>query len=147
MEHHVDQPSSNVPTHSDKLQLANLTQQNKRLTRDILSFEVKHYQHQDELNILFNTENNSNTTILQQPLLSLPEKASQVSRTAFLSYLVEIYRAQLTKGSVIFIYDHLTNTYTSLVYDTLFNPLSDILFDFLNGLWSEIQTSDRKGVF
>ena len=32
MDHHVDQPSSNVPTHSDELQLAVFTQQNKRLT-------------------------------------------------------------------------------------------------------------------
>ena len=55
MDHDVDRPSSNVPTHSDELQLAVLTQQNKRLTREILPFEVKHYQHQDELNILLNT--------------------------------------------------------------------------------------------
>ena len=34
MDHHVNQPSSNVPTHSDELQLAVLTQQNKRLTRE-----------------------------------------------------------------------------------------------------------------
>ena len=55
MDHHVDQTCSNVPTHSHKLQLGAFTQQNKRLTREILSFEVKHYQHQDELNILLNT--------------------------------------------------------------------------------------------
>ena len=55
MDHHVDQPSSNVPTHSDELQLAVLKQQQKRLTSKFLHFEVKHYQHQDELNILLNT--------------------------------------------------------------------------------------------
>ena len=55
MDHQIDQPSSHVPTHSDELQLAVLTQQNRRLTREILPFEVKHYQHQDELNILLNT--------------------------------------------------------------------------------------------
>ena len=55
MDHHIDQPSSHVPTHSDDLQLAVLTQQNRRLTREILSFEVKNYQHQDELNVLLNT--------------------------------------------------------------------------------------------
>ena len=47
MHHHVDQPSSNVQTRSDELQLAVLTQQNKRLAREILPFEVKHYQNQD----------------------------------------------------------------------------------------------------
>ena len=46
MDHHIDQPSSHVQTHSDELQLAFLTQQNKRLRREILPFEVKHYQHQ-----------------------------------------------------------------------------------------------------
>ena len=55
MDHPVDQPSSKLPSHSHGLQLAVLTQQNKRLTREILPFEVKHYQRQDELNILLNT--------------------------------------------------------------------------------------------
>ena len=55
MDHHIDQPSSHVPTHSDELQLAVLTQQNKRLIREILPFEAKHYQHQGESNILLNT--------------------------------------------------------------------------------------------
>ena len=55
MDHHIDQLSFHVPTHSDELPLAVLTQQNQRLTREILTFEVKHHQHQDELNILLNT--------------------------------------------------------------------------------------------
>ena len=55
MDQHIDQPSSHVPTHSDEWQLAVLTQQNRRLKREILPFEVKHYQHQDELNIPLNT--------------------------------------------------------------------------------------------
>ena len=91
MDHHVDQPSSNVPTHSDRLQLIVLTQQNKRLTRDILPFEVKHYQHQDKLNNFLNTAKQHKYhffSVEQQLLLSLPEKASQVSRTAFLSSFV-----------------------------------------------------------
>ena len=46
-----------------------------------------------------------------------------------------------------FIQDPLTNTYISLIYDSLFYPLSDTLFDFLNGVWTEIQPSDRMGVF
>ena len=82
MDHHIDQTSSHVPTHSDELQLAVLKQQNKRLTREILPFEVKHYQHQDELNILFNTAKQLKYhyfAIGQRPHLSLPEKASQVS--------------------------------------------------------------------
>ena len=81
MDNHIDQPSSHVPTHSDQLQLAVLTQQNKRLTREFLLFEVKHYQHQDELNILLNTAKQLEyhyIAIEQQPHLSLPEKASQV---------------------------------------------------------------------
>ena len=150
MDHQTDQPSSNIPTHSDELQLAVLTQQNRRLTREILPFEVKHYQHQDELNILLNTAKQLKYhyfAVQQQPLLSLTEKASQVSRTAFLSYLFEIYRAQLTKGSVLFICDPLTNKYISLIYDTLFNPLSDTLFETLKGVWSKIPASDRKGIF
>ena len=82
MGHHIDQPSSHLPTHSDELQLVVLTQQNKRLTREILPFEVKHYQHQDELNILLNTAKQLKYNYFareQQPHLSLPEKASQVS--------------------------------------------------------------------
>ena len=129
MDHHIDQPSSNVPTHSDELQLDLLTQQNKRLTRKILPFEVKHYQHQYVLNILLNTAKRPKYPYFaaeQQPLLSLAENASQVSRTAFISSLVifgfifHIYGAQLTKGSVLFIRDPITNTYTSLMDDTFF---------------------------
>ena len=86
MDRHVDQPSSNVPTHPDELQLAVLKQQNKHLKRDILPFEVKHYQYQDEINVLLNTAKQLKYhyfAVEQQPLLSLPEKASQVSRIAF----------------------------------------------------------------
>ena len=86
MDHHIAQPSSHVPTHFNKPQLAVLTQQNKHLTRKILSFEVKHYQHQDELNILYNTAKQLKYhyfAIEQQPHLFLSERASQVSRTAF----------------------------------------------------------------
>ena len=131
MDHHIGHSSSNTPTHLDELQLAVLTQKNRRLTREIPPFEVKHYQHQDEFNIRLNVSKQLKCqyfAVEQQPLLPLPEKAPQVSRTAFLSYLVEIYGAQLTKGSVLFICDPLTNKYISLIYDTLFNPLSDTLF-------------------
>ena len=55
MDHYTDLAPSTVSTHSDELQLAVLTQQNKRLAREILPFEVKHYQQQDDLNILLNT--------------------------------------------------------------------------------------------
>ena len=88
MDNHIDQPFSHVPTHLGELQLAVLTQQNKRLIREILPFEINHYQHQDELNILFNTAKQLKYqyfAIEQQHHLSLPEKASQFSRTAFLS--------------------------------------------------------------
>ena len=137
--YHIHQPSSHVPTHSDELQLAVLTKQNKRLTREILPFEVKLYQHQDELNILLNTAKQLKNHYyeIEQPHLSLTEKASQISRTAFLSYSVEINGTQLTKGSVLFVCDPLTNSYISLIYDTPFHPLSETLFKFLNGIWSE----------
>ena len=150
MDHHLDQPSSNTPTQSDELQLAVLAQQKRRLAREIPPFEVKHYQHQDEYNIILNIANQIKYhffAVEQQPLLYLPEKASQVSRTAFFSYLVEIYGAQLTKGSVLFICDPLKNKNISLIYATLFNPLSDTLFEFPYGVLSELQTSDREGIF
>ena len=121
MVHHLDQPLSNIPTHSVELQLAVLTQQNKRLQEDILPFEIKYDQHQDELNILLNTAKQLKYHYYaseQQPLFSFLEKASQVSRTTFLAYIVEIYGAELTKGSVLFICDPLTIKYTSLKYDT-----------------------------
>ena len=54
MNNHIGQTSSNTDIHSDELQLAVLTQQNKRLQGDILPFEVKHYRHQDEFNLLLN---------------------------------------------------------------------------------------------
>ena len=120
MHHYTVQTSSNTDTHSDELQLAVLTQQNKRLQRDSLPLEAKHYQHQDELNLLLNVAKQLKYHYLeaeQQSLLSLPDEASQVSRTAFLSYLIEIYGAQLTKGPILFICDPLTDTYNSLVYE------------------------------
>ena len=137
MDHYTNHPSSTIPTHSDELQLAVLTQQNKRLTREILPFEVKHYQLQDELNIMLNTAKqlkNHYFTLEQQPFLSLLEKASQTSRLALQTYLIEIYGTQLTKGSILFIRDPLSDKYTSLIFDTLFNPLSDTLFEFLSGI-------------
>ena len=146
MNHYTGQTHS----HTDELQLAVLTQENKRLQHDILSFEAKHYQHQDELNLFLNVAKQLKYHCFaaqQQPLLSLPDRASQVLRTVFVLYLIEIYGAQLTKGLILFICGALTNTYISLIYDTLFNPLSDILFEFLNGIWSEIQPLDRTGVF
>ena len=100
MDHHLDQPSAHVPTHSDKLQLVVLIQQNRRLKLEILPFEFKHYQHQDELNKLLNTAKQLEYHyfgIEQQPHIALPEKASQVSQTAFRSHLIEIYGTQHTK--------------------------------------------------
>ena len=108
---------------------------------------MSYYQHQDELNVLLNTEKQLRYhyfAVEQQPHLSLPEKASEVSRNAFLLYLVEIYGTQLTQGSLLFICDSLNNKYISLISDTLFHPLSDTLFEFPNGISSEIQPSDRE---
>ena len=60
---------------------------------------------------------------------------------------MEIYGAQLTKGSMLLVCDALTNNYVSLIYDTLFNPSSDTLFDFFNGVWTKLQNSDRANAF
>ena len=54
MNHYTGQTSSNTDTHSDEIQIAVLTQQNKRLQRDILPFEFRQYQHQHELNLFLN---------------------------------------------------------------------------------------------
>ena len=98
MDHHLDQSSSSQSTQSDEIQLAVLTQQNKRLTHEILPFEVKHYQNQDDLNILINIAKQLKIhyfAVEQQPSLSLPENES---RTALLSCLSEIYGTQLQKA-------------------------------------------------
>ena len=78
--------------------------------------------------------------------LSSPH-GTKFSRIAFLSYLIEIYGAQLTEGSIIFICHPLSNTYVSLNYDTSFNPLSDTLFEFFNGVCTELQPPDRACIF
>ena len=118
MDQYTDQSSSNLQTHSDELQAAVLTQQNSLLSKEILPFTVKHYQHQDALNMLLKTAKQLKYhyfAVEQQPHLHLPKTASQVSRTAFLSYLIEIYGAQLTHGSVLFICDPLTSKFISLI--------------------------------
>ena len=61
--------------------------------------------------------------------------------------MIEIHGAQLTEGSILFIYDPLTNKNTTLIYDSLFSPLSDTLFEFLNGIYSEIQPLEREALF
>ena len=150
MDQHPEQSSSNIPTHSEELQIAILTQQNRRLISEISPFEVKHYQHRDKLNILLNIAKQLKThyfALEQQFSFSLPEKASQAPRTAFLSYLIEIHGVQLTKGSILFLCDPLTNKSKALIYDTLLNPLSDTLFEFLNGIYSELQPLDSEGLF
>ena len=114
MNHYTGQAFTNTDTHSEELQLAVLTQQNKRLQHDILPFEAKHYQHQDELNLLLNVTKQLKYHYFaaeKQPLHSLQDKASKISRTVFLLYLIEIYGAQLTKDSIPFFCDPLTNTY------------------------------------
>ena len=118
--------------HSDELQLAVLKQHNACLLKEVLPFTIKNYQHQDELNMLLYTAKQLKYhyfAVGHQPHLNLQEKASQVSRTAFLSYLVEIYGTQHTQGSVLLICDPLTKKYISL------------------NIWSEIQPSNREGIF
>ena len=144
MDYHTDQLSSNTPAHSDELQLAVLTQQNRRLTREILPFKVKHSRQQDEFKIFLYTAKQLKYhyfAVEQQPHLFLP------FFTSLSSSFFHAYGAQLTKGSILFICDPLTNKNISLIYDTLFHPLSVTLLEFLNGIWSEVQPSDRKGIF
>ena len=118
--------------------------------RDIQPFTVSHYQNQEEFNILLNTAQQPKphySSIEQQPLLSLPHKASQVSRMTFLSYLIEILGTQFTIATILFICDPLTDVHISLIYETLLNPLSDTLLEFLNGVFPELQPFDRTGAF
>ena len=94
MSRHTGLTSSKPETHSDELQLAIPTKKNKLLMHEILPLKVAQYQQQDELNLLLNTTIHliyHYFAVEQQPLLSLPEKASQVSRIAFIYYLIEIY--------------------------------------------------------
>ena len=150
MDQHPEQSSSNYQAHSDELQLVVLTQHHRHLMTEISPFDIKQYQNHDEINILLNIAKQLKAhyfTLEQQPFLSLPEKASHISRTAFLSYLIENYGKQLIKGSILFICDPITNKYTSFIYDTLFSPLSDTLFEFLNGIYAEIQPLDREVLF
>ena len=66
----------------------------KLLMHEILPLKIAQYQQQNELNLLLNTAIhpiNHYFAVEQQPLLYLPEKASQVSRIAFIYYLIEIY--------------------------------------------------------
>ena len=126
MSRHTGQTLSKSDPHTDELHSAVLKQQNKRPIHEILRFQNTQYQQQDGINLLLNTAKQFKYhyfAVEQRPLLSLPDKASQVSRTALLSYLIKNDGAQLTNGSIFFICDPLTNVYISLIYDTLFNPL------------------------
>ena len=92
MSSHTGQPSSKSDRHSEELQLVVLAQQNNRLMFEVLHFRVTQYQNQDELNILLNTAKQLKYhyfALEQQSLLNLPDKASHISRTAFLSYLID----------------------------------------------------------
>ena len=111
MDQYTDQSSSNLPILSDELQLAVVKQQNTRLTQEILPFTVKHYLHQDELNMLLNTTRQlkyNYFAVEQQPYFFTRKGITGFTNRLF-SYIVEIYGAQLTKGSVLFICDPLTN--------------------------------------
>ena len=107
MSRHTGQTQSKPDTKSEQLQLAVLTQQNNQLIHEILPFRIAQYQHQDELNLILITAKQFKHhyfTIEQQPLFSLLDRASQVSGIAFLVYLIDIYGAQLTKGSVFYLW-------------------------------------------
>ena len=128
-----------MDSHSDELQLSVLTQRNKTLIHEISPFKNAQYQQQEEMKLFLNTAKQLNYHYFAV--------ASQILRIVSLSYLIEIYEAQLTKGSIHFNSDSLNTKYFSLICDKFFNPLSDTLFGFLNGVWTELQPSDRAGTF
>ena len=104
----------------------------------------------DEINLLQNTALELKQYyfgIDQKLLLSWSETRPQHSRIAFLSYLTKSYGSQLTKDTIIFIWDPLTEGYTSLFYDILFSPLSCTLFEFFKGVKTELHTTDHKCTF
>ena len=87
MSRHSGQTSLQSDIHSDEEQLATLKQQNERLIRNIKPFGIKNFQNADKVNLLLNTAlqiKQHYFAIDHQPFLSLPEKASHVSRIAFL---------------------------------------------------------------
>ena len=105
MSRHTGQTSSKLDTNSEDIHLAVLAQLNNCLMHEILPFKVTNYQNQDELNLLLNTAKQliyHYFGVQQQLLLTLTDKASQVSRTGFQSYLIEIYGAQIRKCSILF---------------------------------------------
>ena len=133
MNHHIGQFSSNIDTHSDELYLVFLTQQNKRLLRGILSFEVNYYRHQDEINLLLQSMKQLKYpyfAVEQQPLISLPGKASQVSRTAFLIINWNLWNS--TNKVLNFFYLWSSNKHIFLSYMTLY--LTHYQIHYLNSL-------------
>ena len=53
----------------------------------------------------------------------------------------------LQKGTILFICDPLTDVYATLFHNILFNPLSYTLFEYFNGVYTELQPSDRACAF
>ena len=139
MSRHSGQTSSKLYFHSDELQLSVLTQLNKALIHEISTFKNAQYQHQEEIKLLLNTA--------KQLKYHYFAVASQILGIVSLSYLIDIYEAQLTKGSIHFNSDSFNTKYVSLICDTFFNPLSDTLLGFLNGVWTELQPSGRAATF
>ena len=92
MSRYTGQSSSQSDVHPDEPKLAILTQQNKRLLRDMKPIEVSHNQNQHELKILLYTAQQLKRHYFSVELLSLHNKASKVSRIPYLSYLIEIYK-------------------------------------------------------
>ena len=86
MNHQVDRTSSQSDSHSDDLQSAVLEQQNKHLLNDFKPFEITRFRSADKIHLLLNTALHLEQHYFgtdQQTLLSLPEKAPQVSRISF----------------------------------------------------------------
>ena len=59
----------------------------------------------------------------------------------------QLFGKQLMKGTILFIFDPITDRYNSLIYETLFHPLSGTLFDALRGLYAELHITDRWCAF
>ena len=85
MSHHNGQTSSIADTNSENNPLPILRQEENRLINDIKAFEKTNFQKAVELILLLNTElplKNHYFGIEQQPVLCMPEKASEIALTA-----------------------------------------------------------------
>ena len=135
-------------TYSDSNQMSTQRQENDYLIQEIKPFEITEIHIVAQLKILPSTTLWLKTHCFnqdQQHFHSLPKNASQIARTAFLSFLIEIYVQDLTKGAIYFIRDPMTKRHT-FFHGTIFCPTLKTLPEFLKR-HHELYTADRRHVF